>query len=233
MHNDIRATLNYFIYDFRFTISIFWVVLCSSLVVLSIASLSLDSIVRINTSLAVYIYAAIAGFSITKEIFPNCIKMGATRNNYIIAASFFAILFAIFMSAMNLLVSFIFQLITTAPELSNLAIFYTLDATTLSFTWFNHFFIDFVICLFIISVGFFSSAIFYRFGLIGGFVNLALLGIFILIPNVRDLFIDFVMSIEERTIELNFGAVTIVVITFIFLTWLVLRRASLVQSVSR
>jgi ABC-2 type transport system permease protein len=234
MSRDIRALLYYFMADYRFSLTVFWSILLSSIVLLFIIALSFgETMVGVSSSLAIYIFCAISGFLMTKETFPFCIKLGSTRNSYVVSAFIFNVLTAVFMATIHLVASLLVRLFAKVANVDNFNYFFTLDGTTIANTWYNQLMVDSLICFMLLSVGFLLSSIVYRLGLVGGLGSIAILGLAIILPQTRNVLIDTFVTVNQVGIDLRIMPMLLVSLIVLLPTWALLRNASTAPGITR
>jgi len=234
MSRDIRALLYYFMADFRFSLTVFWSILLSSIVLLFIIALSFgETMVGVSSSIAIYIFCAISGFLMTKETFPFCIKLGSTRNSYVLSVFIFNVFIAVFMATIHLVVSLSIRLLAKVGGVDNFNYFFTLDGTTLANTWYNQLMVDSLICFVLLSVGFLLSSIFYRLGMVGGLGSIAILAFAVILPQTRDALIDFFVNANQVGIDLRIMPMLLLSLIAILPTWGLLRNASTAPGITR
>lgn len=234
MLNEMKAVLYYLAVDMRFSFKVFWSILIGSLIAMAIIVLSFDTTMVVTTSIPIYIFCGITGFLTTKETFPYCIKLGATRNYYILSVLVYcAVVAAVFSMIHVLLYNVMNQFVATAVN-GKLLTYHTIEATTLTNTWYNQLFVDTTICFLLISLGFCLGTIFYRFGMIGGFSAMALLAIVMIMPGTRSYVVDvFVLDMEGMKLGLNFLALVGFALLAYLPNWGMIRKASTVPGDTR
>ncbi|WP_088103652.1 hypothetical protein [Halalkalibacter urbisdiaboli] len=229
MFKDIRAILYYLLVDFRFSFTVFWSILISSLGLMFILAKSFDTHVIASPSLAIFIYCGVSGFLLTKDTFPNCIKLGATRSQYIIGATIFNLGLAMVMSFVLVLVNLLFESILTLNQVENVSLLYSVQATSLPNSSFHQFWFDSLISFLFISIGFFISSVFYRLGLVGGLTLLASLTVLFILPLTRELIVNNFVEFKSHSLVVNYGGLLALSLLVIFPNWGLLHHASTVQ----
>lgn len=233
MFKELKAILYYLAVDIRFSFTVFWSILLVSLTALFIVSFSFNTTMLVSSSIAIYIFCFITGFLMTKETFPYCIKLGATRTQYLVSALVFFACVAFVFSFVHMVVQTIFKTVASFGTIENIQMMYSVHGTTLQDTWYNQVFVDFIICFLLISIGFLLGTIFYRLGLIGGFSTLALLVIILLIPSARGWVAETFASLEGSKIALNYAYVILLALLTFLPNWGMLRKASTISSATR
>ncbi|MFD1019386.1 hypothetical protein [Thalassobacillus hwangdonensis] len=230
MFNDLKAMLYFLTTDFRFGLTIFWSIFLASTGVLYLLTFSFNDVtIIVSSSLAIYIYCGISGFLMTKETLPFCLKMGTTRNRYFSGVIVFNLILGAFMA----FISSTLSLVVGMTEQSNLQLMTAIDATSLSPGWFNQFWLETLICFLFLSIGFMFSAIFYRTGLVGGLSVIGIVVIAILLPDLREQFLDFFLEFSESGITIHYVSLFIAALLAMIPTWLLLNRASIHSAATR
>jgi ABC-2 type transport system permease protein len=231
---ELKANLIYLMYDHRYSVTVFWSVLVASTALLFAVSYFINEAhMGLSLSLAIYIFCGITGFLITKETFPFLIKLGSTRNVFLLSALVFNLLLAVFMSAVAVAVNQIIKVVVNVANVANFQIFNMLEGTTLAATWYNEFLLNVVICFLVLSFGFMLGAVFYRLGLVGGFSGIILLVFIIIFPETRTILIDIFININDSKLVIDFVPLIVLSLLPSLPIWLLLRKAPTVASVTR
>ncbi|MFC4321927.1 hypothetical protein [Litchfieldia salsa] len=234
MSKDLKAILYYFAVDFRFSLIVFWSILLASMVTLFMIGNSFEGTkILFSSGFSVYIYCAISGFLITKETFPYCVKLGSTRNNYFLGAILFNILLALFMAIIHLSALSLFKWFVELSQMENMSIILTVEKETLLATLGGQLLLDTVIGFVLLSVGFLLSSAFYRLGMVGGIVGIALLGIVLILPATRNWLIDFFLTAGTGDLQINYIALILVALVAMIPNWLLLKNAPTTPGVTR
>ncbi|MFN7251050.1 MAG: hypothetical protein ACK4M9_09685 [Anaerobacillus sp.] len=231
---ELKANLVYLMYDHRYSITVFWSVLVASTAILFAVSYFIsEAHMGLSLSLAIYIFCGITGFVLTKETFPYLIKLGSTRNVFLLSSIVFNVLLAVFMSAVAVGVDQIVKVVVKVANVVNFQVFNMLEGTTLASTWYNEILLNIVICFLMLSFGFMLGAVFYRLGLVGGFSGIILLVFIIIFPETRTLLVDTFIKINDSKLEIPFGSLILLSILPVLPIWLLLRKASTIANVTR
>ncbi|QFT87375.1 hypothetical protein FIU87_01810 [Bacillus sp. THAF10] len=233
MLKDMQAIIYYLTVDMRFSFKVFWSILLLSMSASFLIVLSFDTMMVFTPSLAIYIFCAITGFITTKETFPYCIKLGATRSQYTISVLTFSAMVAVVFSVMNTVIQALFKGLTTIVSADKFLTFHTVEGTTLAQTWYNQILVDSVICFLFLSIGFVIGSTFYRLGLVGGLSTLALLAILFFVPYTRAAIMDFIVNMEGVKAGVNFFAILTIALFSYLPNWGMLRNASTLPSATR
>lgn len=233
MLKDMKAVLYYLAVDMRFSFMVFWSILLLSLTAMYLIVLSFDITMVVSTSMAIYIFCGIAGFLTTRETFPYCIKLGATRNQYMFNVLIYCAVVATVFSTIHVIIQSFFGGLVSLSGSERFIIYHSVESTTLANTWYNQLFVDMVICFLLLSLGFLLGTIFYRLGLIGGFGALALFAIMLLLPTTRNFMLDAVVDMDGWKMRLNYIMLLIVSLLAFLPNWGMLRNASTLPSATR
>ncbi|KMJ56687.1 hypothetical protein AB685_20695 [Bacillus sp. LL01] len=233
MLNDMKAVLYYLTVDIRFSFMVFWSILILSLTAMFIIVLSFDTRMIVTTSMAIYIFCGITGFLTTKETFPYCIKLGATRTRYVVSVLVYCFAVAAVFSIIHVIIQTIFNSLVQAAASERFLTYHTVEATTLANTWYNALLVDMIICFLLLSLGFLLGTIFFRLGLIGGLGTLAVLAIIVILPYTRNFIFDAIVNVEGWKLGFNFLMLVGVALLAYLPNWGMLRRASTVPSATR
>lgn len=224
MGRELQGVLYYYLTNVRHAFLIFWLVI----VAIFILSIVLDALVggddmtiHFNLSFPIYIFAAALGFIVVKSTLPYLIKMGATRKIIYIGTVIFFIGFssinALLANALNWLLRKL-----TKSEIGGGFIYTNGEQTTT----FNHIadflerdnflyqiIVDLSLSFFFITVFFIIGLMFYRFGLLGGFLFVGVIA-FTFIYGMADgwlaeffidIFSDFTIAFFYQLALVGFG----------------------------
>ena len=224
MGRELQGVLYYYLTNVRHAFLIFWLVI----VAIFILSIVLDALVggddmtiHFNLSFPIYIFAAALGFIVVKSTLPYLIKMGATRKIIYIGTVIFFIVF----SSINALLANAFNWLLrklTKSEIGGGFIYTNGEQTTT----FNHIadflerdnflyqiIVDLSLSFFFITVFFIIGLMFYRFGLLGGFLFVGVIA-FTFIYGMADgwlaeffidIFSDFTIAFFYQLALVGFG----------------------------
>jgi ABC-2 type transport system permease protein len=234
MFKDFKAILFYLTFDFRFSLIVFWSILFASMITLFLIGNSFEGTnILFSSGFSVYVYCAISGFLITKETFPYCVKLGSTRNTYFLGAIVFNGLLALFMALIHLAALSLFKWFVELSQMDNMSIIFTVEKETLLATLGGQLLLDTVIGFVLLSVGFLLSSAFYRLGMVGGIAGIALLGIMLIMPAVRNWLIDLFLTAGTSDLNINYTALILVALVAMIPNWLLLKNAPTTPGVTR
>ncbi|OLO39129.1 hypothetical protein BTR23_08680 [Alkalihalophilus pseudofirmus] len=226
MLKELKGNLSFFVYDHRYSVTIFWsVLLLSSVVFFVIAALNSDMYVGFSMSFAVFLFCAISGFLMTKETFPFLIKLGSTRNQYVFSALVFNLILATFMSALAVIVNQLSIAMKSLTNVDNFNHFMVLEGTTIAATWYNELLFNIIICFLLLQVGFMMSSLFYRLGLVGGFSGIVMFALILIIPTTRNILLDIFVGTNGTYIDINYISIILLSILAMLPNWLLLKDA--------
>lgn len=193
MGRQIKGLLYFYCADIRHSLTIFWTILMSVVVVtLTIAYFMKsmeNSYITLSVTGPMYIYCAILGFLTVKEAIPFSLKRGATRKNIFVSLAIFFLGLAFIKAVVGSTLQVLISLFNEKIEIVNLVFIHPAFFT--SDTWFQRVFIDTTIMFFFFAVMFVIGLLFYKYGLLGGGTVVGLFVIFILIGVAQDWLIDF------------------------------------------
>jgi len=234
MIKELKANILYLYFDHRYSVMVFWsIFLLATAGILAIALFSREVQMSVSTSMAIYIFCGITGFMITKETFPFLIKLGSTRNSYVLSVVLYAFLAACFMSAFSTFIIQLINVLNKVAGIDNFRLFTIVSHTNLEATWYNELWLNILICLLFLALGTLLGSLFYRFGLIGGFSAVVFYFFIAIIPSSRDALIELLFSFENQKIILNYFAFSLLALIPYILYWFILRKASTTPGVTR
>ncbi|CAG9623528.1 hypothetical protein [Sutcliffiella rhizosphaerae] len=233
MLNEIKATLYYLGLDMKFSFKVFWSILILTTSAAFLLALTLDIKMIFVTSAAIYIFCGITGSLTTKETFPYCIKLGATRTNYTLSVLIYCAAVAFIFSLINVGVISIFKGLMHLNPSNQFFIYHIVEATSLANAWYNQLLVDAIVCFVLLSLGFLLGTIFYRLGLIGGFTTIAVLFIAVLIPYTRDAILDLILNMHGWQVGVNFLLIIGLALVAYLPNWGLLRKASTISNATR
>lgn len=199
MGRQIKGLLYFFGSDLRYSLTIFWTILLSILVV-SLAFTyflaGLDNEVTLFTfSLTgpMYVYCAILGFLTVKDSVPFLIKMSATRKNIFVGSGGFFLMLSL---AMALAAAGLQELVMALMNATGVDFFLFLHpAYFLDGTWYTRIVIDTAIMFFFLAAMFMIGLLFYKYGIAGGGSFLGVLLLISLLGIAQGWLIDFVVDV--------------------------------------
>ncbi|MYL58512.1 hypothetical protein GLW20_13480 [Virgibacillus halodenitrificans] len=229
MKKQLKGLLYFYVTDFRYSMTIFWTILLSILVLtMAVAYLLLsieNGMMTFSLTAPIYIYCAILGFLSVKEAIPFSIKMGATRRNLFIS-------FGIFFLSISLLFSTIASILQEAVSYINSIIgmdnFHFLHlAYFLEDTWYSRIVIDTSIMFLLFSVMFMIGLLFYKYGLAGGGSVLGVLMVMLLLGIAKGWIFDFFKEIYATfNLVYFFQLLGIAFVIYLF-TYIFIRRITI------
>lgn len=224
MGRELQGVLYYYLTNVRHAFLIFWLVI----VAIFILSIVLDALVggddmtiHFNLSFPIYIFAAALGFIVVKSTLPYLIKMGATRKIIYIGTVIFFIVFSFINALLANALNWLLRKLTKS-EIGGGFIYTNGEQTTT----FNHIadflerdnflyqiIVDLSLSFFFITVFFIIGLMFYRFGLLGGFLFVGVIA-FTFIYGMADgwlaeffidIFSDFTIAFFYQLALVGFG----------------------------
>ncbi|SFE30570.1 hypothetical protein SAMN05216238_11281 [Lentibacillus persicus] len=199
MGRQIKGLLYFYGSDLRYSLTIFWTILLSILVV-SLAFTyflaGLDNDVTLFTfSLTgpMYVYCAILGFLTVKDSVPFLIKMSATRKNIFIGSGVFFLMLAL---AMSLAATGLQEIVMALMNATGIDFFSFLHPSYfLNDTWYTRVIADTAIMFFFLAVMFMIGLLFYKYGIAGGGSFLGVLLLIGLLGIAQGWLIDFFIDV--------------------------------------
>lgn len=239
MQRQLKASLYYLSADAKYNLTYFWVILLSVLLLTIILDVvfSGSGEITFSFSFAIYVFVAIMGYITIKNTIPYLIKMGSTRRNIFLAIGIYfiglATLNALLANTIQLMVKFIYSIFGNRTVFNNGIITYSDGTESINFnhiaffiqdTWLNRVIIDITISLFLLALMYFIGLIFYRFGIVGGFLFLGgLMFTFIFGMSEGWLLNIFITIFTDFGIQFFFQLILIASIVYL-LSYLILRR---------
>lgn len=184
MVTQLKGSLYYLFSSLRFSLLVFWSILGGVLAISVITDLLMtDSHFSFNLSFPTYIFAAIFGFWMIKNVIPFLIKMGATRKAIFLAIGIFGIVLSVLNAVLSNTVDKVITVLYSSNSL-NQSITLTVDGNEQFFnhigdflgdtSWLTRVVIDSSISFFFFGCLFVGGLIFYKYGVVGGMVFFAL-----------------------------------------------------------
>lgn len=213
MTRAFKGSLYYLYANSRYSLTIFWSILIGILL-LSIAGVMLasETVFSFQMSAPIYIFSSVMGFWVVKNVIPYVIKLGGTRRYLSVALFVYAILLslanAILANIVYNVIHFLFgsekitSSITVTSEGSTIAIDHIGDFIGNN-TFLERIIIDTSISFFLIGAFLLVGLFFYRYGLIGGFIFLAI-GIVLFIFGMSDGWLIYLLERFFPTFEFRF-----------------------------
>lgn len=184
MAKELKASL-YMIYsNYFYSLLTFWAILVGIIgISIAFAYINPGSESFFTLSAPLYFYGPIVGAMIVTSIIPYLIKLGVTRFSSFLAIGIFGFLVTIVNSFVVQVILQVLRLLFTEEKTgrfifgqeSMLEINH-LGETLTDNLWWTQMVIDSTLAFFFLSLAFFISLIFYRFGKLGGFLFLAVIG---------------------------------------------------------
>lgn len=190
--------------DVGYSMTIFWTILMSMLVVSLIVTYFMRNIegsMTFTLTAPMYVYCAILGFLPVKESIPFSLKRGATRKNIIMSLGIFFLGISIIKSTVGSTLQVIIDLLVKKIGVDNFTFLHVSYLT--NDTWINRILIDITIMWFLFSFMFVLSLIFYRYGILIGGAFIGLLLILILTGFAQGWLTEFLVA-QFQTLDQTF-----------------------------
>lgn len=233
MLKDMKAVLTYFMLDYRYSILVFWSILAATLIGFMFVTMLIKGVsIIVFTGPITIIFSIICGLNMTKETFPFCVKMGITRTQYVIGAGIFMALLSLVMSVIHFGVKSIFVSVLKLTSFEGISHYSILQFLSLSETWINELWVLLLFNFLFLSFGSLIGTIFYKYGLIGGFISVALLLFALILPITRDFYHGF-FQLSNGQLTISFFAVVLFSLILLIPNWAFLRNASTIAARAR
>jgi len=197
MGRQMKGLLYFYFADIRHSLTVFWTILMSIIVVTLTISYFLSNVeggfMTLSITGPMYIYCGILGFLVVKEFIPFSIKRGATRKNIFFSLAIFFLGLSIVKSVVGSFLQVIVEYINMKMGIENFKFLHLAYFT--NDTWYYRIMIDTSIMFFAFSIMFVIGLLFYRYGLIGGGIFVGLLIITALTGAFQGWLIDFFINI--------------------------------------
>ncbi|MFC0522017.1 hypothetical protein ACFFGV_00240 [Pontibacillus salicampi] len=234
MLRDMKALIHYFIADYRFSFIVFFSIMSASLAGFTIVSIFMEGTdIIVFTGPIVLIFAAISGFYMTKETFPFCIRLGITRGRYVAGAGIFILLLSLALSTVHFVLNRIFSAILEVSNYTSITHYTMLNLLHLENTVLNEIGLLAAFSFLVLSVSFLLGSIFYRYGMVGGFITLSVLFIILAAPATRQPLIDMFLIVQESAIEFRYWALLLFPLLAFLPNWTLLRKATTIAARAR
>src|SRR5690625_6817258 len=186
MANQLKGTLFYLYTNVRFTLIIFWIIISTILALSLITSYFMsEGTISFQLSFSVYVFCTIIGTWTVKNAIPYSIKLGSTRKNLYVSLGIYVLGFALFNSIIANTINKFFEVVFEVKRVGGLVVIAS-NSSTESFiffhvaqflgsnSWFTYVLVDAIICFFLLTSAFIIGLVFFRYGLLGGFVFLGI-----------------------------------------------------------
>lgn len=231
MGRQIKGLLYFYFMDARHSLTVFWTILMSILVVTLTISYFIKGteggFMTLSLTVPMYIYCAILGYLTVREAIPFSLKRGATRKNIFLSLGIFFLVISIAKSFVGSTIQVIVDFLNAKVGIDIFAFLHIAYFT--EDTWLNRIFIDTTILFFFFSVMFVVGLLFYRYGLAGGGAFVGLLVILFLTGITQgwlaDFFIEQYQSLDYMFYLQLFG----IGVIFYALSMLLLRKITIVK----
>lgn len=231
MGRQMKGLLYFYFADVRYSLTIFWMILMSIVVVTLTITYFLNNIeggfMTLSITGPMYVYCGILGFLTVKESIPFSIKRGATRKNIFFSLVIFFLSLSLVKSVIGSTLQVIVEFLNTKIRIENFHFIHLAYFT--NDTWFHRILIDISIMFFAFSLMFAIGLLFYRYGLVGGGIFVGLLIITALTGAFQGWLIDFFTNIFKtfnNTFYLQLFGIGVVIYA---LSMLLLRRITIIK----
>lgn len=241
MMQDIKGSLYFLIANVRYPLFVFWTILLSIFIVsLLLSVIGEGNYVVFQASIPIYIFCLVLGMLTVKNTIPYLLKMSVTRKLIYISISIYFLIIAIVQALLaNGLTKIIDLMGKTAVSgditLANGDTEFAFQFTHLSQflqndTFITQVTIDGIISFAALCTMFFIGLIFYRFGLIGGFIFIGVMFLIYIVSLAQGSFFDLVKYIfENYSMTLYFQLFGISIAIYL-LSFTMLRRLTITSA---
>lgn len=237
MVTQLKGSLYYLFSSLRFSLLVFWSILGGVLVISFITDLLMtNSRFSFNLSFPTYIFAAIFGFWMIKNVIPFLIKMGATRKAIFLSIGIFGIVLSVLNAMLSNTASKIIAVLYSTNSLNH-SITLTVDGNEQFFnhigdflgdnSWLTRVVIDSSISFFFFGCLFVGGLIFYKYGVVGGMIFFALGFIAMIYAGHAGVLETFVKAIFTNFSIVFFYQLFAVGIVVYLLSFLFIRRLTI------
>lgn len=227
MSKQIKGLIYFYATNFRYSVTIFWVILLFSLGFSLVIAYFLASLEEVKFAFilpfATYVNVAIVGFLTVKEVIPFSLKLGATRKNIFAAVGLFFVIFALFQSFLSNIVQLATELFIDVVGLNGFMLIHPAQLLGED-TFLNRMIIDITMMLFLLVFLYMIGLLFYRGGLLSGGIFAGILAIALLFGVAEGWLIDYFIDLYQTIDWLFFAQVLGAGIILYAITFLLIRR---------
>lgn len=233
MTRQMKGLLYFYITDIRFSLTVFWTVLLSSLFVSMLIDYFLlknvsEGFMAFSLPMALYVYCGILGFLTVKQAIPFSIKIGSTRKNIFISLGLFFLSFSfvmsVFVNSIQSLVEFFHS------KMGNETFLFIHFANLTTDTYLTRVLIDTSLMFFLLSFFFLVGLTFYKYGLIGGGALVGTIVIVIISGFAEGWLTNFLINLYETLNTITFWKLTCIALVIYSITWMFIRKITIVQA---
>ncbi len=238
---QLKGLLYYYFINMRYSLFIFWSIMAGLLILSIGADLifgSGESIISFDFSAPIYIFAAIMGFWVVKNVIPYMIKMGSTRFNVYVGTGIVFIALTVFNATLANAIRFLITTIHGSGVFSAISItienngqesaipYHLLDFLG-TITWSNQFIIDIAISIFALAIMFIVGLVFYRYKLIGGAIALGVIFLLVIYSIAAGWVTDFFLYLLTDISMLLFYQLFFIGVIMYGLSYFLIRRLTI------
>lgn len=229
MQRQIKGMLYLFIMEGRRTLSIFWGIMLSTLL-LSLILVSIfikdpngDIYITFIISVAVYVYCAIYGFNTVKEDFSFTIKLGAMRRNIWLSKIIYFLGLSALLAILITVVQKVFAILANIFGVSSQTFQLIHPADILDGSLLQQLVIDFSVSFFTLAIFYLFGIMFYKYGLVGGGGLVSTL----VVATIFILQTDWISSLNISFTLTLFSVVFLVGLMLYLVTWPFIRKITI------
>ncbi len=227
MVKQIKGLLYFYRTDLTFSIFVFWCILLSMLV----ASVSIMyifpsiEVMSFSFTAPIYVYCAIIGFLMARHTVAFGIKLGATRKNIYVSIAIFFIGLALVKSTVASLIQ---AAVSTFFIRDDMNFIFAHPMMLFEDTLLNRIYTDFFIIVFLTSLTYLISLLFYKYGLlVAGFILGMLFVLFMYSVIAGDL-IKWIVESFQNSVYIFFAQLGMIALIAYVIAWIPLRRITVV-----
>lgn len=227
MVKQIKGLLYFYRTDLTFSIFVFWCILLSMLV----ASVSIMyifpsiEVMSFSFTAPIYMYCAIIGFLMARHTVAFGIKLGATRKNIYVSIAIFFIGLALVKSTVASLIQ---AAVSTFFIRDDMNFIFAHPMMLFEDTLLNRIYTDFFIIVFLTSLTYLISLLFYKYGLlVAGFILGMLFVLFMYSVIAGDL-IKWIVESFQNSVYIFFAQLGMIALIAYVIAWIPLRRITVV-----
>ncbi|UOQ85016.1 hypothetical protein [Gracilibacillus salinarum] len=231
MLNKLNLNFYYFWKTSWTTISIFWCIYFGFICLTLIMAVSLSSSITMSgiNVVPATIFCLIYGLNFFKDSFPHIIKLGLDRYSFLLSILIYMIAFALAMTVISQLSSWIINGLTTVFQLENFSYISMTDLLMNGFNKGEIFLYEFFLYLLFFGLAILIGSIFFRFGQKVGFILLAIIPALMIIKPVGVQLITFIHFIAVDNPQYRFPSLIVLFVIIGLFLWLTVSKASVID----
>lgn len=227
MARQIKGLLYFYYTDLEFSLIVFWSILLSMLTVSVTMMFLFPSIDFMSFSFTapIYVYCGIIGFLMARHTIAFSIKIGGTRKNIYVSMGIFFISLAL---AKSTIAAVIQAGVTKFVLRDDMNFLFAHPMNLADDTIINRIYTDFLLIIFITTLTFLISLLFYKLGLLVSGLVVGMAIVFLTYRLFSGELITYVIDSFQYSVYLFFAQFGLIALLFYALAWLLLRRITVV-----